>query len=119
MDCKEQIAKAIGEGWWRDSFYGEFITKDDRDRCRALSDAILAIPEIEEGQELLEKAKSGVLVELAETAANLDGVQPPNYSECLKIANRLGTSLANVAAIYGEIQKDSSLKRVIPLASKE
>ena len=83
------------------------------------ADAILAIPEIKEGQELREKAKSGKLVELAETAANLDGVQPPNYSECLKIADRLGTSLANVAAIYGEIQKDSSLKRVRPLASGE
>ena len=48
-----------------------------------LADAILAIPEIKEGQELLEKVKSGKLVELANTqvkpALRIDQLSSDDY----------------------------------------
>ena len=31
---KEKIAKEIGEWCWRDSFYGEYVTENDRISCR-------------------------------------------------------------------------------------
>ena len=34
MELKERIAQEIGEWRWKDSFYGEFVTENDRNSCR-------------------------------------------------------------------------------------
>ncbi len=38
---REKIAKEIGEWRWKDSFYGEYVTENDRNSCRIEAGLVL------------------------------------------------------------------------------
>ena len=61
-DLREMIAQEIGEWRWKDSFYGEYITENDRNSCRAEAGLVFDL------------IKEAGFVELAEDQTTPNGI---------------------------------------------
>ena len=55
---REKIAQEIGEWRWKDSFYGEYVTENDRNSCRTEVGLVLDLIK-EAGYESPEEVRHG------------------------------------------------------------